>query len=104
MPRGDRTGPAGLGPMTGRRAGYCAGLHGAGFMNGPGRWGGLGFGGWGRGWRNMYYGGGVPGSPWFGGAPVPPAPDETEYLKSQASWLKDQLAAIEKRIEELGHS
>ena len=25
MPRGDRTGPAGMGPMTGRGAGYCAG-------------------------------------------------------------------------------
>ena len=25
MPFGDRTGPAGLGPMTGRAAGYCAG-------------------------------------------------------------------------------
>jgi len=24
MPRGDRTGPRGMGPMTGRRAGYCA--------------------------------------------------------------------------------
>lgn len=24
MPRGDGTGPAGLGPMTGRAAGYCA--------------------------------------------------------------------------------
>jgi hypothetical protein len=23
MPAGDGTGPAGLGPMTGRRAGYC---------------------------------------------------------------------------------
>ena len=25
MPRGDGTGPRGLGPMTGRAAGYCAG-------------------------------------------------------------------------------
>jgi len=25
MPRGDGTGPWGLGPMTGRAAGYCAG-------------------------------------------------------------------------------
>ncbi|MBC7077615.1 MAG: DUF5320 domain-containing protein, partial [Synergistales bacterium] len=24
MPRGDGTGPAGFGPMTGRAAGYCA--------------------------------------------------------------------------------
>ncbi|KPL76936.1 hypothetical protein ADN00_10105 [Ornatilinea apprima] len=106
MPRGDRTGPAGLGPMTGRRAGYCAGFNAPGFTGGAGRWGGFGFGGrgMGRGWRNMGYAAGVPGWQWFGGAPVPPAQEETEYLKSQASWLKDQLAAIEKRIEELGHS
>jgi len=25
MPRGDRTGPQGMGPMTRRAAGYCAG-------------------------------------------------------------------------------
>lgn len=24
MPGGDRTGPMGMGPMTGRRAGFCA--------------------------------------------------------------------------------
>jgi hypothetical protein len=46
MPRGDRTGPWGAGPMTGRATGYCAGYPVPGFMN-PGR----GYGrGWGRGW------------------------------------------------------
>jgi len=33
MPRGDRTGPAGMGPMTGRGAGFCAGFNMPGFMN-----------------------------------------------------------------------
>jgi len=33
MPGGDRTGPAGMGPMTGRAAGYCAGYPVPGFMN-----------------------------------------------------------------------
>jgi hypothetical protein len=33
MPRGDRTGPAGMGPMTGRAAGYCAGYDMPGYMN-----------------------------------------------------------------------
>lgn len=33
MPGGDGTGPAGLGPMTGRAAGYCAGYPVPGFMN-----------------------------------------------------------------------
>ena len=33
MPRGDGTGPAGMGPMTGRAAGYCAGYNMPGYMN-----------------------------------------------------------------------
>jgi hypothetical protein len=38
MPWGDGTGPAGLGPMTGRKAGFCAGFRTPGFFRGrPGR-------------------------------------------------------------------
>ena len=49
MPGGDGTGPAGMGPMTGRAAGFCAGYPVPGFMNPiPGGFGGRGF-GWGRG-------------------------------------------------------
>ena len=33
MPGGDRTGPGGMGPMTGRAVGYCAGYPVPGFMN-----------------------------------------------------------------------
>lgn len=33
MPFGDRTGPAGMGPMTGRAAGFCAGFPVPGYMN-----------------------------------------------------------------------
>jgi len=33
MPGGDGTGPAGLGPMTGRTAGFCAGYPVPGFAN-----------------------------------------------------------------------
>lgn len=33
MPFGDRTGPTGLGPMTGRVAGFCAGFPVPGYMN-----------------------------------------------------------------------
>jgi len=61
MPRGDGTGPAGFGPMTGRAAGYCAGYSVPGYMNpipGRGYWG-RGRGYWGRGggrgYRNGYY-------------------------------------------------
>jgi hypothetical protein len=33
MPRGNGTGPMGMGPMTGRAAGYCAGYSAPGYMN-----------------------------------------------------------------------
>ena len=52
MPLGNGTGPTGLGPMTGRAAGYCAGYPVLGYMNPiPG----FGFGGGGA-----YYGGAFP--------------------------------------------
>jgi hypothetical protein len=35
MPRGDGTGPMGMGPMTGRAAGYCAGFGMPGSANAP---------------------------------------------------------------------
>ena len=78
MPGGDGTGPGGMGPMTGRAAGYCAGYPVPGFMNPVG---GRGYGGWGRGgggWgrRNMFYATGLTGwqragygYPASGGAP-----------------------------------
>ena len=53
MPFGDGTGPRGMGPMTGRGAGYCAGFGRPGFANPiPGRrWFGFG---WRRGFRYPY--------------------------------------------------
>jgi len=40
MPAGDGTGPMGLGPRTGRAAGYCAGYGVPGYLNPmPGRFG-----------------------------------------------------------------
>ena len=44
MPRGDGTGPMGMGSMTGRGAGYCAGFSAPGFMNPIGGRLGLGLG------------------------------------------------------------
>ncbi len=72
MPRGNGTGPMGMGSMTGRAAGYCAGYPVPGFMNptmGRGYWGrGIGFGrgrgvwGYGRGLgRGLGRGGGFGG-------------------------------------------
>ena len=39
MPRGDGTGPMGMGPMTGRGAGYCAGFSTPGYVNSTPRMG-----------------------------------------------------------------
>ena len=116
MPRGDGTGPAGMGPMTGRAAGYCAGFLVAGFMNpipgrgfrGRGRGFGWGRGrGWGRGWRHRM-GSGVYGVPVSHGAPfgVPYAPQpsreqEAEALKEQSEYLEATLEDIRKRLAEV---
>ena len=113
MPRGDGTGPGGMGPMTGRAAGYCAGYPVPGFMNpSGGRFGG-GFGwgrgrglGLGRGARWGTYGGSIPfGAPAaYGAVPYGPSytpEQETEFLQNQAKALGDQLNEIQKRISEL---
>jgi len=118
MPRGDRTGPGGLGPMTGRAAGYCAGYSVPGYMNPSGGRLGLGFGygrgfgrGMGRGYGRAYwpissypvsppsvaYGGG------FYQTPVEPK-QEMEMLTEDAKALKGQLDSINKRITELEKS
>jgi hypothetical protein len=114
MPRGDRTGPMGMGPMTGRGAGYCAGYDVPGYANpAPGRGFGMGWGGgWGRGrrWRHWYYATDQPGWARFGGAPAwgygpyagpPTREQEIESLKTQAGWLKEQLDAVRECLTEL---
>ena len=54
MPRGDRTGPEGKGPMTGRGAGYCSENDEPGFANdSPRRGFGFGFGFGGGGGRGL---------------------------------------------------
>lgn len=100
MPRGDRTGPMGAGPMTGRRMGYCAGYDAPGYVNaGYGRGYGRGLGrgcrrgfgiGYGRGfgWRAMFY----------------DAPSKEElkgYINEEIKFLKGQLDSLEKRLKEL---
>lgn len=121
MPRGDQTGPWGMGSMTGRAMGYCAGFPVAGYLNpgiGRGFGRGRGFRGfWGRGGgRGRYFAGGYPfwggagyGAPW---ATAPyPAPNypaatasrygEMELLKEQASYFENALSDIKERISEL---
>lgn len=118
MPGGDGTGPMGMGPMTGRAAGYCAGYGVPGFMNpvpgfgrGQGFGRGRGFGGGGRrGRRNMFWATGLPGWARFGSGAAPPmsgvqtvpnAAAEKEFLTRQAEVLQAQLDNLRKRIDEL---
>ncbi len=113
MPGGDGTGPMGMGPMTGRAAGFCAGFAVPGFANpfgGRGFWGrGRGRGG-GRGWRNWFYATGLPGWqraamgwPFAAGAAfAAPAPQqELEMLRAQAGGMEQALEDCRRRIEEL---
>jgi len=122
MPGGDGTGPVGMGPMTGRAAGYCAGHPVPGGTNpvhGQGYWG-RGRGGR-RGWRNWYYATGLTGGhraplgvPAFGAAGAYAAPpawpfapgtisteQELDLLKRQAEYFTTTLEGMRKRIEEL---
>jgi len=96
MPQGDGTGPAGLGPMTGRGMGFCAGFSTPGFMNG-------GFGrGFGRG----------RGFAWRARAIQPmliqqvqpvvrTKKQEKQFLEQELSALKEEMKEIEKRLKEL---
>jgi hypothetical protein len=101
----------GVGPMTGRAAGFCAGFGVPGYMNPmPGYRMGFGRGGWGgRGWRHMYYATGLPGWARWGSFPlVPPAAptaeEEVAVLKRQAEALKAEMEAINQRIETLSRA
>lgn len=100
MPGGDRTGPAGAGPRTGRGLGYCNGSNMPGYTNwGAGFRGGFGFGrgGCGRGWRNRFFATAVPG--WAAYYPTPQ--QESADLQAQADVLKAQLDAIQTRLNDL---
>ncbi len=118
MPGGDRTGPLGLGPMTGRAAGYCAGYSVPGYANPiSGRGRGFGFGcGWGTGriWgrgRSLGrgYGRGFgwqwTAYPYSYGDPSYPAEinpqQEAEMLKEQAKAMQEEINAINQHIKDL---
>jgi hypothetical protein len=102
MPRGDRTGPWGAGPMTGRAAGYCAGYSVPGYLNpvggygrGFGRGWGRGYGrGWGRGWGRGF------GRGWY--AYPPPAIVQPAYPPApQPQTPKQEVAALENYHKDL---
>ena len=105
MPRGDRTGPQGMGPMTGRAAGYCAGYDAPGYANSaPGRGYGRGMawrrGGGGRGWGGGYAWPTQP-VPVYAPAPPPAPVEEKTFLEQEVAGLRAQLAYLEERLKDL---
>lgn len=91
MPRGDGTGPMGMGSMSGRGAGFCAGFNMPEFANrgvgmGPGLGRRAGFRAAGAGgWRGMS---------------TTVADDDKKTLRRQLDALQGQLDAIKKRLGE----
>ena len=105
MPRGDGTGPTGMGSMTGRAAGYCAGFRIPGFRNlVDGR---LGrrysrsrFGHWWHRWGpNPDYDYESPHL--YGEVPSVTAEQELDFLQNQSIMINDRLSEIQARITEL---
>jgi hypothetical protein len=119
MPYGNGAGPAGMGPMTGRGAGFCAGYGQPGYMSPlPGRgarpYGGRGMFGRHGGQRflNGYYAAGMTG--WqraaagypaaYGILPAydNPAPEqELAVLRNQIKFMEDSVKKTQERIQEL---
>ncbi len=109
MPRGDRTGPDGVGPMTGRGLGYCAGYDNPGFTRGVPR-GGAGYGrGFGRGYLRGFRGGfGYYQRGYYPGT-YPAYPQQRYYsnvsektlIENEIKIIGEQLKALETRLAEL---
>lgn len=102
MPGGDRTGPAGLGPMTGRGVGFCAGYSVPGYANPVGGRGGIGMGRGGRrGWRNWCFPA-FRATGYYGPNMESITPEnELQALRNQAEAMKADLEQINERIAQL---
>ncbi len=107
MPGGDRTGPGGLGPLSGRGMGNCAGSRNAGYGAGMGRGygrgmgGGRGFGrGMGRGAGAGFRGGWGARQGYQQAQSLSPA-DEAGTLKEEEMALKNELKAVQDRLSTL---
>lgn len=106
MPSGNRTGPMGQGPRTGRAFGFCSGYDTPGYTKGSGTAMGRGFGrgmGRGRGFgqgRNFgsFFSGLGQFFPWRQSAGKD---DEIRMLRSQSEVLSRTQADLEKRLREL---
>jgi hypothetical protein len=104
MPGGNRTGPMGMGPRSGRRAGYCGGAGAPGVMGRMcGAFLGQGRGRGGRGRRNMFHATGQPG--WMRSSMGCVAPAEVlaselekQSLQTQVETLQSQLDEVKRRL------
>ena len=98
MPRGDKTGPEGMGSMTGRQLGYCSGNDNPGYINqgfgsGRGYHRGIGLGrrsriGFRSGFRRYYQ------------EDIPNVSEQT-LLENEMKILKEQLSNIENQLSKL---
>lgn len=114
MPGGDRTGPEGRGPRTGRAAGYCSGSGVPGHANPEGRGRGFGTGrgrGYGRGWRHRSYATGLTGRDRAATAgdvdpsvrvPVVERGREFTSLLDRTHRLEEALTEIRERLDRFG--
>lgn len=96
MPGGDRTGPEGAGPMTGRRMGYCVGNinPGLGFRRGFGRG------------RGLYGNRGGAGYGFRGGAGYrdyreTDSFNDRDAIENEIRVLKDQMTFLEKKLSDI---
>jgi hypothetical protein len=101
MPRGDRTGPAGAGSMTGQGWGYCAGYNMPGHMS-PGFRPRMSI-GWGRGWGRGF---GYRNRPFCGWAHPfwfqPQSPkDRKEALSEYKRQLEEEIKEVSQALEDV---
>lgn len=107
MPSGDRTGPMGQGPRTGRMLGYCSGYDTPGFSSNTGtrmrRSFGFGRGrgrGYGFGWKNIDQNNYPEPKQSFNESEIGKE-EQISMLKAQAESLSKTLKDIEKRLSNL---
>jgi len=88
MPRGDRTGPLGEGPKTGRQMGFCVGNEHPGFANLQSNWR--------RGYGSRFRGG-------YGNYSPGRLTDVSEktMIENEIRILKDQLSSLEDRLSKI---
>ncbi|MCF8053843.1 MAG: DUF5320 domain-containing protein [Deltaproteobacteria bacterium] len=90
MPRGDGTGPRGVGAMTGRARGFCAGFSSPGDDNG---WGlGAGF--------CRRFGGSFRSRRFVGNPPALPAGYSENSLQGQMTILCEEIKNLQERLRQ----